>query len=108
MLVETRENLHRPKAYNTNGFFACVARSVPRKEARQTPKVLQALNKEWQKPIDKGYWDCSQVREWSVVASEAKRTNQKVRIGRVFDICIEKNHELPEHDPLRMYKGHVV
>ena len=29
-------------------------------------------------------------------------------VGRIFDICVEKNHELPEDDPNRKYKGRVV
>ena len=32
----------------------------------------------------------------------------KIHVGRIFDICVEKNHELPEDDPNRKYKGRVV
>ena len=29
-------------------------------------------------------------------------------VGRIFDICVEKNSELPESDPNRKFKGRVV
>ena len=47
-------------------------------------------------------------REWKKVAAEARANGQTVHVGRIFDICVEKNHELPEDDPNRKYKGRVV
>ena len=29
-------------------------------------------------------------------------------MGLIFGIVVEKNHELPEHDPIRQYKGRAV
>ena len=34
--------------------------------------------------------------------------NRKVHVGRVFGICVEKNHELPEGDKRRKMKGRHV
>ena len=48
------------------------------------------------------------MREWRDVAAEAKREGAKVHVGRIFDICVEKNHELGEDDPNRKFKGRVV
>ena len=89
-------------------FSACVARPVPRKEAKLDPKAFAALEKEWKKLRDLGCWDQSRVREWRDVAAEAKREGTKVHVGRIFDICVEKNHELAEDDPNRKFKGRVV
>ena len=89
-------------------FSACVARPVPRKEAKVTPKAFAALEKEWKKLRDLGCWDETKVREWREVAAEAKRKEIKLHVGRVFDICVEKNHELEESDPNRKFKGRVV
>ena len=89
-------------------FSACVARPVPRKEAKLDPKAFAALEKEWKKLRDLGCWDQTRVREWRDVAAEAKREGTKVHVGRIFDICVEKNHELAEDDPNRKFKGRVV
>ena len=72
------------------------------------PKAVAALEKEWKKLRDMGCWDQSKVREWRDVAAEAKRDGTKVHVGRIFDICVEKNHELGEDDPNRKFKGRVV
>ena len=37
-----------------------------------------------------------------------KKTNTKAHVGLIFGIVVEKNHELPEHDPNRKYKGRAV
>ena len=89
-------------------FSACVARSVTRKEARSNAKAMASLDKEWDKLRRQGCWDESSVCEWSVIASQARASNKKVHVGRVFDICVEKNSELPETDPNRKFKGRVV
>ena len=55
-----------------------------------------------------GCWDESRVRPWKEVSREAKATGVTVHVGRIFDICVEKNPELPAGDPRRKYKGRVV
>ena len=42
------------------------------------------------------------------VAGEALLEGKERHFGWLFGICVEKNHELPEGDPLRKMKGRVV
>jgi hypothetical protein len=99
---------HRPKLNPQHVYSACVARPVTRKEARENAKATAALDKEWNKLRNMQCWDETRVEEWSIVAARAKRTGNKVHIGRIFDICVEKNSELDENDPNRKFKGRVV
>ena len=99
---------HRPKINAPHVYSACVARPVTKKEARETPKAMAALDKEWNKLRNMGCWDETRVEEWQAVATRAKRGGTKVHIGRIFDICVEKNSELDENDPNRKFKGRVV
>jgi hypothetical protein len=85
-----------------------VARPVTKKEAKANPKAMAALDKEWDKLRKQVCWDESRVREWADVSAEAKRKGTKVHVGRVFDICVEKNSELPPDNPNRKFKGRVV
>ena len=39
---------------------------------------------------------------------DAQKRNTKANVGLIFGIVVEKNHELPERDPNRKYKGHAV
>ena len=36
------------------------------------------------------------------------RTHTTAHIGRIFGIVVDKNHELPEADPKRKFKGRAV
>ena len=46
------------------------------------------------------------MEEWSVVAARARRTEEKINVGRIFPIVSEKNSEMaPEH---RKMKGRIV
>ena len=106
---------HRPKAaaplYN-----ACVAKPVSRKEAMSIPLAKDALQAEWdrlravpQPGTDrKGCWDEDKVREWRDVKAEAQRRGVKAHVGRIFDICVQKNSELPDDDKRKKYKGRAV
>ena len=85
-----------------------VARPVSRKEALANPDAKKALVKEWDKLRAQGVSDESKVRPWSEVKAEARRAGKTVHVGRIFDICVEKNSELPASDPRRKYKGRVV
>jgi hypothetical protein len=108
MPLRSKAHTHRPKEAVVYAYSACVARSVTKKEARQNAKAMAALDKEWKKLIDQGCWDNSTVEEWHVVAARARKKDEKVHIGRIFDICVEKNSELDENDPNRKFKGRVV
>ena len=88
-------------------MYACVARPVNKKEQAGNAKAKVALQKEWDKLTSQGCWDLSTVQEWFDVAARARKEGEKIHV-RVFDICVEKNHELPEDDPNRKYKGRVV
>ena len=81
---------HRQK-YDFPIFPAAVARPVPRKETEEQPKARAAREAEWKKLLDKGVWRHCTVREWSGVAREARLSNAKVHMGRLFGICVEKN-----------------
>eukprot|EP00975_Prorocentrum_lima_P056058 11752556-Prorocentrum_lima.AAC.1 len=97
---------HRPRTpeipFPENLF---VARSVRRQEIVQNPDAQAALKKEWDRLRKIQTWDESKVREWRDVRAEAQRAGKIVHVGRIFEICVEKNHELPKGHPLRKYKG---
>ena len=99
---------HQPNLQGIPTFYACVARPVTKKEQAGNDKARAALLKEWTKLRKLGCWDELGVREWRKVAAEARANGKTVHVGRIFDICVEKNHELPEDDPNRKYKGRVV
>ena len=85
-----------------------VARPVNKTEIRQNPKADAALVKEWNALRKAKVWDESKVREWSDVAREARITGVKAHVGRIFEICVEKNSELAPDNPARKFKGRVV
>ena len=92
-------------------FNACVARPVQGKEKKEHPEAIKALNKEWTRLRDIGTWDEKKVLEWRSVVNEvngAPGTGPGAHVGSIFDICVEKNSELAEGDPMRKYKGRVV
>ena len=91
-----------------SGVITMVARPVGSKEIRSNPKAQKALDIEWDKLIAKNAWLYDTVREWSQIASKAKKEGKKVHIGKVFEICVEKGSELPENDPLTKFKGRTV
>ena len=76
-------------------LYACVARPVKKKEQQAAnAKARAALQKEWDKLTSQGCWDLSTVQEWF----DARKEGEDIHVGRIFDICVEKNHELPEDD----------
>ena len=91
-----------------DSMYALVAKILQQPEIQRTPAAKAALDKEWQKLVDKGCWIEKQVREYDQVASEAQKKKLKVHFGRVFEICTLKGSELKEGDPSRKYKGRSV
>jgi len=81
---------------------------VTRKEALSNPAAHEAVMKEWNKLRAQGVWDEKTVKPWAEVRAKAKRDGRTIHVGRIFDICVEKNHELPPSDPRRKFKGRVV
>ena len=114
MPVEPYASQHREKIpkdedpKDAEWFAACVAKSVSKRDALANPAAKASLDKEWTKLRNQGCWDETKVREWSDVAKEAKNVGRKTHVGRIFDICVEKNAELPLGDPNRKFKGRVV
>ena len=108
MPVRSETFEHRAPESTVFFYSACVARPVDRKERAANPKAKAALDKEWDKLIRQGCWDYSSVREWREVSNEAIPKGETAHVGRIFDICVEKNSELPESDPNRKFKGRVV
>merc|ERR1712127_380015 len=56
----------------------------------------------------KGCWDEDEVREWRDVKADAKRRGVKAHVVRIFNICAQKNSELPDDDNRKKYKGRAV
>ena len=112
---------HRDKE---SGFLkshlAAVARKVPRSEWSK-PKATEALDGEWEKlrtmpwpgkhpeyGHGKGTWDESRVEEAAKVRARAARDGETVHFARLCELLYEKNSELAEDDPLRIFKGRSV
>ena len=109
MPVRPYEPVHRERnAIPVAPFNVMAARSVNKAEIRSNPKAQAALAKEWDNLRKAGCWDETRVREWATVAREARDKNVKAHVGRIFEICVEKNSELAPTDPARKYKGRVV
>ena len=87
---------------------AMFARPVTRKEVRSNNEATQKVQEEWDKLRVAGAWDEKRVREWADVAREARQANKTVHVGRIFDLCVEKNFELPEGSNDRRFKGRCV
>ena len=89
-------------------YNACVARPVKRKEIDETPKAQAALDEEWNRLKSIGTWNEDGVREWNEVAEEARQANKKIHVADIFEICVQKNAELPDDDPRKKFKGRSV
>ena len=92
----------------SSDMYAVVAKVLSPKEVSTNPAAQAALDKEWQKLVDKGCWVEKKVREYEAVASEAKKDSAKVHFGNIFEIGTLKGAELKEGDPNRKYKGRSV
>ena len=111
-----RAHKHREKRNPHGGLYnACVARPVKPAEMRSNPKAKAAMQDEWdrlrsvQRPDgNHGVWDESLVEEWGKVRARARRNGEKVNVGLVFGIVVEKNFELDVNDKRRKYKGRAV
>ena len=88
--------------------YACVARPVSKAELERTPAAREARDAEGNRLQNKKVWDLDTVREWREVAREARVSGKEIHIGRIFGICVEKNHELPKSDKRRKYKYRIV
>ena len=66
-----------------HALMALVARPVNQKELNSNPEAQKSLDVELEKLVKK-------------------------RVGKVFEICVEKGSELPKGNPLRKFKGRTV
>ena len=89
-------------------IHAMVARPVGRKEIESNADAQKSIDVEWHNLESKGAWDYNTVREWSQVVKEAKGKSEKVHVGKIFEICVEKGSELQKGNPLRKFKGRTV
>ena len=87
---------------------ALVARPVGPKEVSENPAAQASLDLEWNKLESKPAWWYNTVQEWEHVAAEARRTGEKVHVGKIFELCVEKGSELEKDNPLRKFKGRTV
>ena len=100
---ETEEQRERDKLDEvTHDQLALVARVVSQAEIDRTPEAKVAMDKEWQKLVDKSCWLEKKVREYRDVAREAKAKEAKAHFGRIFEICSQKGSELPKRHPEKM------
>ena len=111
-VVESRGAPHREQnPSHSFAYYALTARDVKHAERAWNTQAQAALQKEWDrlracKPH--GCWDEVNPREYDDVTGEHRRNGTSAHFGRVFDICVEKNHHLPEGTAGRKYKGRAV
>ena len=80
-------------------------------ERLSNPLAMAALQSEWDRlrragPL--GCWDENKVREYRQIRDKVRDTGRNAHFGRIFEICVEKNHELPLSNPARKFKGRVA
>jgi hypothetical protein len=75
---------------------------------RELEGARAALQAEWDKLRRQKVWDEAKVKPWAQVVRESRATSSTIHVGRIFEICVEKNAELPLGDPRRKFKGRVV
>ena len=84
---------HREKWGASFGIPAMIARPVTKKEHATTGVSLEAEEAEWRNHAKRGVFDMDSVREWSVVANEARRRGEEIHMGRVFGFAVVKHSE---------------
>ena len=95
-------------SYDLRTINSLVARPVNKREIKANPKAQEALDLEWNKLVKKDAWLYNTVTEWKDVSNKARKSGEKVHVGKVFEICVEKGSELPVGDKLRKFKGRTV
>ena len=111
--MPTQSEIHPHRPRNDNWGFSLVARPVSKSEIESEPEAKDSMDSEWNRLKGRGTWDEKGVQEWWRVSGDARRRNQKVHVGRIFGICVEKGSELPKiikgrRNKLRKYKGRFV
>ena len=88
-------------------LFACVARTIPPKEARQRAGCEEKVMEEYNKLKGK-VWKDEHVRSWKEVKEEARIQGREVHVGSLHELVVEKGSELEVGNPNRKLKGRVV
>ena len=100
---------HREKhGHKSDPFLSCVAKLLNKREVNSNPEAQKVIRDEFRRLADKGTWLNASVKEWDLVATEARKTGVKVHVGRVFGIASLKGSELKPGDPDRKLKGRFV
>jgi hypothetical protein len=99
---DLREHLLPPKhreKITDMPWNCCVARPVFKDEIRRSAGAQAALRKEWDRLRLINTLREDLVEEWDDVKARAKKSHTRVRMGMVFQICVEKDSETekPEH-----------
>ena len=89
-----------PEGLGSKLFNAMVSRPVGRAEIESNPKAKEAMLKEWKGLRDQEVFDFTMVREYDDVVAEAKKNKKEVHMARVHGICVEKNYQLSEDNPV--------
>ncbi len=86
-------SFHRDKRGDdgTRGL-ALVARPVKPKEVKSNPTAQATCDME-----HNAFCDSLKVgvKEWSDIQAQARKTGERIHVGMIFGICVEKNAELP-------------
>ena len=89
-----------------------VAQTVNRKDWMQHNEAKAAVQKEWDRLLQKRTWAMPErpqdVTFMDQVIRESKASGKQIHLGRLFDICVLKGSELPEGHINRKWKGRVV
>ena len=89
-------------------FNAAVARPVSRNELRSNSIARESMDKEWRRLRDQIVWDEDHPYEWDSVRRDAQQGGDEGHLGYLLGICVEKNSERADGDPLNKYKGRGV
>jgi hypothetical protein len=98
---------HRGK-HNDMRWNCCVARPVFEDEIRRSLGAQAALRKEWGRLRLINTWCEDLLEEWDTGKLRGKKPHTRVRVGVVFQICVEKDSEPEKPERLRKYKGQVM
>ena len=89
-----------------------VAKDVSRKDWMQNSDAKAAVQKEWDRLLQKRTWAMPERPEdvtfLDDVIRKSKASGKQIHLGRLFDICVLKGSELPEGHINRKWKGRVV
>ena len=99
---------HSRKSQRHQTPFALIARSIGKKEMLRIPKAQDAVREEFDKLMSQAVFAMEKVEEWKDVRDRARANREKIHIGRIFALCVEKGSELPKDHKDRKYKGRIV